>query len=250
MVSAEFTAGLESLGIVHERTLPLTPSQNGKQESFWGNVEGRLLAMLESSGPMSLEELNRLTFIWVEGEYNKRVHSEIAATPLSRFLASPSVGRDAPDMRALARAFRQRGTRRQRRSDGTLSLAGKRFEVPARFSHLARVPIAWARWNLADVEIIDPDTGAAISPLHPLDREANADGRRRRRETHGLATDVGASAAASDADEERGAEPSNTLAPLMEKLVAEFVATGVPPGFTPSPGPRSPTTARHPGERE
>ena len=231
---------------MHERTLPLTPAQNGKQESFWGNVEGRLLAMLESHGPMSLEELNRLTFIWVEGEYNKRVHSEIAATPLSRFLASPSVGRDAPDMRALARAFRQRGTRRQRRSDGTLSLAGKRFEVPARFSHLARVPLAWARWNLADVEIIDPDTGAAIAPLHPLDREANADGRRRRRETYGVATDVAASAA----NAQSGTESPNTLAPLMEKLVAEFVATGVPPGFTPSPGPRSPNTARHPGEKE
>jgi len=245
MSSAEFTTGLESLGIVHERTLPLTPAQNGKQEAFWSNVEGRFLAMLESSGPISLEELNRLTFIWVEGEYNKRLHSEIAATPLSRFLESPGVGRDAPDMRTLVRAFRQRGTRRQRRSDGTLSLEGRRFEVPDRFSHLVRVPLAWARWNLADIEIIDPETAAPICPLHPLDREANADGRRRRREPPDAAAVVGASADNDNVDGERPC----TLAPLMEKLVAEFVATGVPPGFIPSPGPRSARTAKPPGER-
>jgi len=252
MISEEFTAGLEALGIVHERTLPASPEQNGKQESFWGNVEGRLLAMLESSGPMSLEELNRLTFIWVEGEYNKRVHSEIATAPLSRFLESPTVARDAPDTRALTRAFRQRGVRRQRRSDGTLSLAGRRFEVPARFAHLDRVPLAWARWNLADVEIIDPDTGAAISPLHPLDREANADGRRRRREPYGLANDSGAStdeANRGEAERESDAESPHKLAPLMDKLVAEFVATGVPPGFTASPAARPKGAPTPPGAR-
>ena len=33
--AAEVTAGLARLGIVHERTLAHSPSQNGKQESFW-----------------------------------------------------------------------------------------------------------------------------------------------------------------------------------------------------------------------
>ena len=47
MVSAEFTQGLSRLGIEHDTTLPYSPHQNGKQESFWGNLEGRLMAMLE-----------------------------------------------------------------------------------------------------------------------------------------------------------------------------------------------------------
>ncbi len=38
---------LGRLGITHATTLPYSPYQNGKQEAFWGQVEGRLLAMLE-----------------------------------------------------------------------------------------------------------------------------------------------------------------------------------------------------------
>ena len=229
MVAAELVEGLHALGIVHERTLPASPQQNGKQESFWGNVEGRFMAMLEAVPAIGLDELNRLTQVWVEGDYHRKVHSEIAATPLGRYLDAPSVGRAAPDALALRRAFRQRGVRRQRKSDGTLSLAGRRFEVPGRFGHLERVHVAWARWNLAEVDLIDADTAAVVAPLHPLDREANAGGRRRART--GPAESVTCAAAAVPGE-------AGALAPLMAKLVAEFVATGLPPGFAPSPGAR------------
>jgi transposase InsO family protein len=47
MVSDEFTEGLLSLGIVHEKTLPYSPHQNGKQERLWATMEGRLMEMLE-----------------------------------------------------------------------------------------------------------------------------------------------------------------------------------------------------------
>ena len=47
MLAAETVEGLERLGVVHHTTLPYSPEQNGKQESFWGQVEGRLLPMLE-----------------------------------------------------------------------------------------------------------------------------------------------------------------------------------------------------------
>ena len=234
MTAAEFTAGLHALGIVHERTLPYSPCQNGKQESFWGNVEGRFMAMLEAVPAIGLDELNRLTQVWVEGDYHRKVHSEIGATPLARYLDAASVGRDAPDALALRRAFRQRGMRRQRKSDGTLALAGRRFEVPGRFAHLERVHVAWARWNLAEVDLIDADSAAVVAPLHPLDREANAGGRRRARTGAGdPVTDVDAGVAAT------APASGGALAPLMAKLVAEFVATGLPPGFAPSPGARA-----------
>ena len=237
MTAAEFTAGLHALGIVHERTLPYSPAQNGKQESFWGNVEGRLMAMLEAVPAIGLDELNRLTQVWVEGDYHRKLHSEIGTTPLERYLEAPSVGRDAPDALALRRAFRQRGVRRQRRSDGTLSLAGRRFEIPGRFAHLDRVHVAWARWNLAEVDLIDADTAAVVAPLHPLDREANASGRRRAR---AAAAEPGAGAVAGVIDAAAAQAPDGgALAPLMAKLVAEFVATGLPRGCTPSPGART-----------
>jgi putative transposase len=47
MVAEEFASGLHILGIVHQTTLPYSPQQNGKQEVFWGRLEGLLMAMLE-----------------------------------------------------------------------------------------------------------------------------------------------------------------------------------------------------------
>jgi len=125
-------------------------------------------------------------------------------------------------------------------SDGTLSLAGKRFEVPGRYAHQARLHLAWARWNLAEVDLVDPETGAVIAPVHPLDRQANASGQRRVRDP----------AAGRDRrdDDTVQASAAGTLAPLMAKLVEQFVATGLPPGFVPSPGaPGTPGDAA--GER-
>lgn len=47
MLAAETTHGLARLGIGHQTTLPYSPYQNAKQESFWARVESRLMAMLE-----------------------------------------------------------------------------------------------------------------------------------------------------------------------------------------------------------
>jgi len=66
MISDEFTAGLHTLGIVHERTLPLSPHQNGKQENLWATLEGRLMAMIGSTKDLTLEQLNLLTQVWLE----------------------------------------------------------------------------------------------------------------------------------------------------------------------------------------
>ena len=59
MVAEEVTEGLLRLGIVHERTLPYSPYQNGKQEAFWGTLEGRLMKMLDGVAELTLELLNR-----------------------------------------------------------------------------------------------------------------------------------------------------------------------------------------------
>ena len=55
MVAEEVTEGLLRLGIVHERTLPYSPYQNGKQEAFWGTLEGRLMKMLDGVAELTLE---------------------------------------------------------------------------------------------------------------------------------------------------------------------------------------------------
>lgn len=104
--ATEVTAGLARLGIVHETTLPYSAYQNAKQEVFWAQVEGRLLAMLEGVAPLTLEVLNDATLAWVEREYHRRVHDELGCAPLARFRAGPDVARECPGAAALRRAFR------------------------------------------------------------------------------------------------------------------------------------------------
>jgi putative transposase len=58
MVAEEVIEGLLGLGIVHERTLSYSPYQNGKQEAFWGTLEGRLMKMLDGVTELTLEFLN------------------------------------------------------------------------------------------------------------------------------------------------------------------------------------------------
>jgi hypothetical protein len=222
MVSDEFKQGLHTLGILHETTLPYSPYQNGKQEIIWTQVEGRLMAMLEQVEDLTLEMLNEITQVWVEQDYNQDTHREIGTWPLRRFLDGPDVARDCPDSQTLKRAFRCQVKRRQRRSDGTLSLQGQRFEVPSRYRHLENLRVSYARWDLTAVDLIDPETLKVLCPLYPLDKAANANGLRRL-----LDVDV--------VDPILPVQPCTHqgLPPLLRKMMADFAATGKPPAYIP-----------------
>jgi putative transposase len=108
--------------------------QNAKQEVLWATIEGRLMAMLEGVKELTLDRLNEITQVWVEQDYHRSTHSEIGTTPLHRYLDAKHVGRLCPDSATLRQAFRCTVSRRQRRSDGTISLAGVRFEIPGRYA--------------------------------------------------------------------------------------------------------------------
>lgn len=60
MTADETRQGLARLGIVHETTLPHSPYQNAKQESYWAQLEGRLVAMLENVAELTLARLNEM----------------------------------------------------------------------------------------------------------------------------------------------------------------------------------------------
>jgi transposase InsO family protein len=225
MMAEEFGAGLHQLGIVHQTTLPYSPYQNAKQETFWGRIEGRLMAMLEGVADLSLELLNTATGAWVEHEYQRSVHSEIAASPLERYIAGPDVGRECPGSEVLRAAFRLEITRAQRRSDGTLSLHGQRFEIPSRYRHLQRVHLRYARWDLRSVDLVDARRGNILCALYPLDKSANADGQRRGLDPLSQAP--------------HAANPSG-MAPLLRQLMAEYAATGLPPAYLPTDAEPSP----------
>jgi hypothetical protein len=228
MLAAETRQGLARLGIHHETTLPHSPYQNGKQESFWGQVEGRLLAMLEGCGQLTLAQLNEATQAWVELEYNRAKHSEIGEAPVQRFLAARDVSRVSPDSGVLRLAFCAEELRTQRKSDGTVSLEGIRFEVPSRYRHLERVAVRYASWDLGHVYLVDEKTSGVLCQLFPLDRTKNSDGQRKSLEP---------------ADAPLPAPRSSPgMAPLLERLMADYAATGLPPAYVPkdSTHPRKP----------
>lgn len=216
MTSAEFIQGLERLGILHQPTLPYSPYQNAKQEVLWAQVEGRLMAMLEREGNLTLPLLNTATLAWIEQEYHQTVHSEIDDTPLNRYLKSPDVGRICPDTSVLKQAFCAQVNRTLRKSDGTLSIEGRRFEVSSRYRHLEKLTIRYARWDLSFALLIDPHTNVCLERLYPQDKSANASGLRR----------------ALEPKEEPCflLEPEG-IAPLLKKLMADFSATGLPPAY-------------------
>ena len=220
MLAGETTEGLTRLSILHRTTLPYSPHQNGKQEVFWAQVEGRLIAMLDGEPELSLALLNRATLAWVEREYHRNAHSETGETPLERWLAGPSVGRPAPSLDELRFAFTTRQARTQRLSDGTISLASRRFEVPDRFRHLHRLTVRFAGWDLRRVWLVDEHSGAILARLTPLDRTRNADCFRRPRQ--------GAGKEAPEPTEPTG------IAPLLKRLMEEYAATGLPPAYLPT----------------
>jgi putative transposase len=67
------------------------------------------------------------------------------------------------------------------------------------------------------VHLVDPKTGVVLARLFPLDKQRNAAGRRAARLTP-LPTAPIAPAG---------------LAPLLEKLIAQYAATGLPPAYLP-----------------
>ena len=155
------------------------------------------------------------------------MHSEIGVTPLSRYLAGPTVARPCPGSTALRDAFRIEVKRRARRSDGTFSLDGCRFEIPGRYRHLNDVHVRYARWDLSRVDLVDPCTGTVLCPIKPLDKSANADAQRRKLDPVGR---------------DLSPLPPSGMAPLLLQLLAEHAATGMPPAYLAAPEPAAPRT--------
>ncbi len=221
-LAEETENGFLAFSVIHETTLPYSPYQNAKLECFWGNVEGRLMPMLEGVKDLTLELLNEATQAHVELEYHRKQHDEIGTTPLRRYLDDTAVGRPSPTAEEIRRAFRVREWRRVRRSDLTVSVEAVRYEVPSRYRNMQKVCVAYARWDLASVDMIDPETRAVLATLYPVDKAKNADGKRR---------------AYEDSPAVSEPEPEATgIAPLLKRLMDEYRATGLPPAYMPLDG--------------
>ena len=136
---------------------------------------------------------------------------------MERFLANEDLGRQCSDSQGLREDFTLQETRAQRRSDGTISVSGIRFEIPSRYRTLQRPTIRYARWDLSRVLLVDPRLDQVLCPLFPQDKARNAEGRRRVHE--------------NAPDNPQPAAGEAGIPPLLRELMANYAATGLPPTY-------------------
>lgn len=216
MLAAETVEGLQRLSILHQTTLPYSPHQNAKQEHFWTRVDGRFLPLLGGLEITSLSQLNHMCLAWVEQDYHVQRHEELGMSPLEKLKAVDSVARRAPKVQILREAFAQQSTRMVRRSDGTIRVLSRRFEVTLALRHLSKLVIRYRRWDLSRVYVVDDATQKVIATLRPLDRKKNASGRRR----------------VLDA-QPPSALPVDSPPALLRQWLSDYAASGLPPAFLP-----------------
>lgn len=116
-----------------------------------------------------------------------------------------------------------RAQRRVRKSDGTVSLCGVRFEIPSRYRHLQDVVVRYPRWDLGHVDLVNPRQGTVLCRLFPWDRHANADGQR------------AVLSPPSEVSTLKRSQSPEELPPLLKRILAEYSATGLPPAYVPKP---------------
>lgn len=249
MRSAEMCEGLDRLGVAHRHTQVYSPYQNGKMECFWGQVEGRLLAMIGSGTVLDMAQLNRLTMAWLQEEYHVRAHAGTEMAPRDRWAAGPSVMRAGWRWEEMTLAFTRRVTRTVRRSVGSVSYGGVAFDLPPAYRHFERAVLRVKQWDRSRVWLCHPMSGEILVALAPIDPESRADGRRRRRAGPQAdeKTAAGSEPAASSSSESDGDMPPLLLDLLRRheaksQVIGMLSAEQVPALPESSSSPSSPST--------
>jgi hypothetical protein len=126
--------------------------------------------------------------------------------------------RSCPDSAALRLAFTRTEKRRQRTSDGTLVLEGRRFEVPDRYRHVSELEVRYASWDLSHVHLVNERSGTVLCRLFPQNKAQNASGLRRTRDPE---------------VKEPSAQTDTDIPPLLRKLMKDQSDAGLPPAYLP-----------------
>lgn len=100
-----------------------------------------------------------------------------------------------------------------------MSTKGIRFEVSDRFRHFPRLHVRFQTFDLSVAFLADGKTGEPPSPIYPQDKLKSVAGMRR------------AKGPPKEAIPPR--ERRDPIPPLLEKLLSDYAATGLPPAYLP-----------------
>ena len=165
----EITLTCARLGIILSHAPIRDGAAKGKIERFFRHCRGSFLSRnLDLS---SLDALNKAFTLWVEDEYNSKVHSTLQMKPIDRF------GLDLKRIRFLALSEATDEIfyveeDRSVRSDNTFPLKNIRFETPADLAN-RKIQVRFDRKNFAPNRVIVYYKGQRIGPARPVDFIAN-----------------------------------------------------------------------------
>ena len=159
------------LGIHLIHTRPYQPQGRAKLERWFLTVRRSFLPRIECDQcSVGLDDLNRLLFAWIEGEYHQRPHRGLGGEPpLDRWLRLSDGIRPLPVGIDLDALFMDEVSRRVGK-DGTLALAGRRFEAGPRFIG-RKVTVRFDPFDLRSV-LVSSESGESTTAF-PVDLRAN-----------------------------------------------------------------------------
>ena len=164
MAAKEITEGLDRLRIQHRSELSPDPWLSMNQHLFFRALENRIRTARADSPDVSLALLNQ----WTEG----LIRDAFSFDKEDRVVRIIPPGFTCPDSNALKLAFTRTERHLLRKSDGTVKISDRRFDVPDRYRHMKAVTVRYASWDLSFVHLVDRDTGAVLCRLFPQDRGA------------------------------------------------------------------------------
>jgi hypothetical protein len=77
--------------------------------------------------------------------------------------------------------------------------------------------LRYAGWDLSNVYLADPKNGAILGRIYPVDKTKNAEGQRAPRASV----------------PEPPPPAASGMAPLLQKIIQQYAATGLPPAYLP-----------------
>ena len=158
------------LGIQLLHSRPYRPQGRAKVERWFGTVRRCFLQRIDFNRLPSLEQLNRLLFAWIEGEYHIDSHRGIDGDrPLDRWVRSSEGVRPLPREVDLDDLFLNELERRVGK-DGVFTINAKSFEAGPRFIG-RRIKVRFDPFNLRRAFVLDADQQR--HEVFPVDRSAN-----------------------------------------------------------------------------
>ena len=176
-VDAWLLRACATLGIKLTHSTPGRPQGRGKIERFFRTVREQFLVEITGSDNgapgrhlvTDLTDLNRLFTAWVETVYHRRVHTETAAPPLARWMASAPL--TLPTPAALAEAFLWE-ERRTVTKTATVSLHGNIYQVDPVLAG-RRIELVFDPFDLSTIEARLGGAPAGLAIPHRIGRHAH-----------------------------------------------------------------------------